>query len=42
MSFLQRMGRAGRGKPGLVVFLPSRLSAQDFYFAEHPQGIFIY
>jgi DEAD/DEAH box helicase domain-containing protein len=33
MSFLQRIGRAGRSKSGLVVFLPSKQSAFDFYFS---------
>ncbi|PRP82409.1 DEAD/DEAH box helicase [Planoprotostelium fungivorum] len=39
MSFLQRMGRAGRRGPGLVIFLPNRDNALDFYFAEHPEAL---
>lgn len=37
MSFLQRVGRAGRGRPGLILFVPHAHSGADFYFAEHPQ-----
>ena len=37
MSFLQRMGRAGRSKAGLVVFLPNAQNPFDSYFAEHPK-----
>jgi ATP-dependent helicase YprA (DUF1998 family) len=33
MSFLQRMGRAGRSKAGLVVFLPYAQNPFDTYFA---------
>lgn len=38
MSFWQRVGRAGRGKEGLALFLPSANSALDLYYAEHPEG----
>ena len=38
MSFWQRVGRAGRGREGLALFLPSANSALDLYFAEHPEG----
>jgi len=39
MSFMQRIGRAGRGRAGLAVFLPSLGNSMDWYFAEHPKGI---
>ena len=39
MSFWQRIGRVGRAKPGLVVFLPSQRNAMDFYFAENPAAL---
>jgi hypothetical protein len=38
MSFWQRVGRAGRSKAGLAIFLPSLSNPIDWYFAEHPEG----
>ncbi len=39
MAWHQRIGRAGRTKPGLVVFLPSMKNPFDLYFAEHPEAL---
>ena len=36
-AFRQRMGRAGRNKKGLAVFLPTQYSPLDRYYAERPE-----
>ena len=35
MSFRQRIGRAGRGRPGLVAFLPVAQNVLDYYYGHH-------
>ena len=35
-SFRQRIGRAGRHKRGLAIYIPNALSPLDQYFARHP------
>ena len=39
MSFRQRLGRAGRVSPGLVVFLPVSQSSLDYYYGKHPDQL---
>lgn len=39
MSFWQRVGRAGRSSPGLVVFVPEISNPMDYYFAMHPLAL---
>lgn len=39
MSFRQRMGRAGRKNPGLVVFLPVAQSPLDEYYGCYPEQL---
>ena len=36
MSFRQRIGRAGRARPGLAIFLPVAQSPLDQYFSSYP------
>jgi len=38
MSFLQRLGRCGRVRPGLAVYLPWD-SVKDRYYAYNPKGL---
>lgn len=39
MSFWQRVGRAGRSSPGLVIFVPEISNPMDYYFAMHPLAL---
>lgn len=39
MSFRQRLGRAGRVNPGLVIFLPVSQSSLDYYYGKHPEQL---
>jgi len=39
MSFRQRMGRAGRVNPGLVIFLPVAQNPLDYYYGKHPEQL---
>lgn len=39
MSFWQRIGRAGRTAPGLVVFVPDMSNPMDLYFSRHPDAL---
>lgn len=39
MSFRQRLGRAGRVKPGLVIFLPVSQNSLDYYYGKHPEQL---
>lgn len=39
MSFRQRLGRAGRINPGLVIFLPVAQSSLDYYYGKHPDKL---
>ena len=39
MSFRQRLGRAGRISPGLVIFLPVSQSSLDYYYGKHPEQL---
>jgi DEAD/DEAH box helicase domain-containing protein len=39
MSFRQRLGRAGRISPGLVIFLPVAQSSLDYYYGKHPEQL---
>ena len=39
MSFRQRLGRAGRVNPGLVIFLPVAQSSLDYYYGKHPEQL---
>jgi DEAD/DEAH box helicase domain-containing protein len=39
MSFRQRLGRAGRVNPGLVIFLPFAQSSLDCYYGKHPEQL---
>ena len=41
LSFRQRAGRAGRLKEGLLVFIPSKLSAMDNYYGNNPGKLLI-
>jgi len=36
MSFRQRLGRAGRKNPGLVIFLPVAQNSIDYYYGRYP------
>jgi len=39
MSFRQRLGRAGRVNPGLVIFLPVSQNSLDYYYGKHPEQL---
>jgi DEAD/DEAH box helicase domain-containing protein len=39
MSFRQRLGRAGRVSPGLVIFLPVSQNSLDYYYGKHPEQL---
>jgi DEAD/DEAH box helicase domain-containing protein len=39
MSFRQRMGRAGRVNPGLVIFLPVAQNPLDYYYGKYPEQL---
>jgi len=39
MSFRQRLGRAGRVSPGLVIFLPVSQNSLDYYYGKHPDQL---
>lgn len=39
MSFRQRLGRAGRISPGLVIFLPVAQSSLDYYYGQNPKQL---
>lgn len=39
MSFRQRLGRAGRVNPGLVIFLPVAQNPLDYYYGKHPEQL---
>ncbi len=39
MSFWQRVGRAGRTSPGLVVFIPEISNPMDYFFSRNPQAL---
>ena len=39
MSFWQRVGRAGRKKHGLVMYLPLGQNPIDVYYAQHPEQL---
>lgn len=39
MSFRQRLGRAGRVNPGLVIFLPVGQNPLDSYYGQYPQQL---
>lgn len=39
MSFRQRLGRAGRVNPGLVIFLPVSQNPLDRYYGKHPERL---
>ena len=39
MSFRQRIGRAGRRNPGLVMFLPVAQSPLDYYYGRYPDQL---
>jgi DEAD/DEAH box helicase domain-containing protein len=39
MSFRQRLGRAGRVNPGLIIFLPVAQSSLDYYYGKHPDKL---
>jgi DEAD/DEAH box helicase domain-containing protein len=39
MSFRQRLGRAGRVSPGLVIFLPFSQNSLDYYYGKHPEQL---
>jgi DEAD/DEAH box helicase domain-containing protein len=41
MSFRQRLGRAGRINPGLVIFLPVSQSSLDYYYGKHPNQLLL-
>lgn len=36
MSFRQRIGRVGRNRPGLVIYLPQSSNTLDFYYGQNP------
>ncbi|MGK7937566.1 MAG: helicase-related protein, partial [Xenococcaceae cyanobacterium] len=38
-AFRQRIGRAGRNRKGLAIFLPIQYSPLDCYYAEHPEAL---
>ncbi|MDJ0589552.1 MAG: DUF1998 domain-containing protein [Pleurocapsa sp. MO_226.B13] len=38
-AFRQRIGRAGRNKKGLAIFLPTQYSPLDLYYAEQPETL---
>ncbi len=38
-AFRQRIGRAGRNKKGLAIFLPNQYSPLDRYYAEQPRAL---
>eukprot|EP01132_Coremiostelium_polycephalum_P007698 gene7698-9469_t len=40
MSFRQRIGRVGRSKLGLVIFLPDSYSPIDKYYSKNPSSLF--
>ncbi|KYC34666.1 DEAD/DEAH box helicase [Scytonema hofmannii PCC 7110] len=39
LAFRQRAGRAGRQEAGLLVFVPSKRSIMDSYYAYHPERL---
>jgi len=39
MSFWQRVGRAGRSRHGLVIFLPVAQNPLDDYYGLHPEQL---
>ncbi|KAB8314273.1 DEAD/DEAH box helicase [Tolypothrix campylonemoides VB511288] len=39
LAFRQRAGRAGRQEAGLLVFIPSKRSIMDSYYAKHPERL---
>ena len=39
MSLRQRIGRAGRQKPGLAIFLPVVQNALDYYYGKYPDRL---
>ncbi len=39
MSFRQRLGRAGRVNPGLVIFLPVAQNPLDYYYGKYPEQL---
>lgn len=39
MSFLQRVGRAGRSRPGIAMFLPLASSVVDCFFSSNPTAL---
>ncbi len=39
LAFRQRAGRAGRQEAGLLVFIPSKRSIMDSYYANHPERL---
>ncbi|MGB7441924.1 MAG: DEAD/DEAH box helicase [Coleofasciculaceae cyanobacterium] len=39
MSFRQRIGRAGRKNPGLIIFLPVAQNPLDYYYGNNPQQL---
>ncbi|MEG5043488.1 DEAD/DEAH box helicase [Microcoleus sp. B4-C1] len=39
MSFRQRLGRAGRIDPGLVIFLPVAQNSLDYYYGKNPNQL---
>ena len=38
-AFRQRIGRAGRNRKGLAIFLPIQYSPLDCYYAQHPETL---
>jgi DEAD/DEAH box helicase domain-containing protein len=39
LAFRQRAGRSGRQEEGLLVFIPSKRSIMDGYYAKHPERL---